>query len=41
MEMPTETQKNFKKEMREIEKKMKSKNQRPFYSFVKRDHISN
>lgn len=41
MEMPTETQKNFKKEMREIEKEMKSKKQRIFYSFVKRDHISN
>ncbi|WFD09426.1 hypothetical protein [Tepidibacter hydrothermalis] len=38
--MATETQKNFRKQMKEIEKESKNKNQETFYSYIEKDHIS-
>lgn len=38
--MATETQKNFRKQMREIEKDAKNKDQEAFYSYIEKDHIS-
>lgn len=38
--MPTETQKNFRKQMKELNKELKNSNDdKAFYSFIKRDNI--
>jgi hypothetical protein len=39
--MPTETQRNFQKQMRELEKGTKDKSESSVYSYVHRDFVSN
>lgn len=38
--MPTETQRNFKRQMRELQKETQSENEE-FYSYIEKDHIQN
>lgn len=39
--MPTNIQKNFKKQMREFQKRQKNKGDEGFYSYIERDYINN
>jgi hypothetical protein len=39
--MSTKTQKNFKKQMREIQKDLSDKNQEEYYSYIEKTHIKN